>query len=95
MKTFRNSIQIKTESDWEDVASDVLDDFLFDFPDRSGLTREPTEDDLYDFDGAVRFMYTQKGMNLYYRAVERLDKLGNKLFPGAKFHYVCSNMIML
>ena len=89
---FRNSISIKTPYDWELVASDVIDEFLEDFTDRKGLTRPAEYEDQIDFDGSVSFMYTQKGMKLYDRMVERLDKLGNKIFPGQKFSYSPSNI---
>ena len=90
---FRNSITINDALDWELVASDVLDSFLEDFPVRKGLTRKPDSEDLYDIDGAISFMYTQKGMQLYDRMVNRLNVLGNKLFPDATFHYSPSNII--
>ena len=89
---FRNSIEIKEPSDWEMVASDVIDEFLEDFTEREGLTREPNREDLYDFGGYVGFMYTQKGMKLYDRMIDRLNALGNKLFPGEHFSYSPENI---
>lgn len=90
---FRNSIEIKEPSDWELVASDVIDTFLEDFTKREGLTREPDDDDdLYDFDGNVGFIYTQKGMKLYYRMVDKLSKLGCKIFPNEIFSYSPTNI---
>lgn len=89
---FRNSIEINTVQDWNDVASEVIDVFLDDFPKRKGLTREPEQEDLYDFDWCIGFMYTQKGMMLYDRMVERLNKLGNKLFPNESFNYTPTNI---
>lgn len=90
---FRNSIEIKEPSDWELVGSDVIDDFLSDFPERDGLTRPVEYEDDIDFDGCVSYMYTQKGMELYDRMVDRLNTLGDKIFPGEKFSYSSSNMI--
>lgn len=91
---FRNSIEIKEPSDWELIGCDVLDEFLSDFPERKGLTRPPEYEDEIDFDGCVTYMYTQKGMELYYRMEKKLNKLGNKIFPDEVFSYNPSNMIM-
>ena len=44
-------------------------------------------------DFPVRKGLTQKGMQLYDRMVNRLNVLGNKLFPDATFHYSPSNII--
>ena len=90
---FKNAIIIKTVEDFEDVCFDILDDYLVDFPLIDGLTRTPNEDDLYDFDGAVGFMYTQKGMALYDSAIKHLSRLGHKIFPGENFNFRCSKMI--
>lgn len=89
---FRNSIEIDQPEDWEIVGTDVIDNFLEDFKKRQGLTRAPNEEDLYDFDGEIGFMYTQKGMDLYYRMIERLDKLGRKIFPNEVFTYSPKNI---
>jgi hypothetical protein len=46
------------------------------------LTREPDEDDLNSFGGdEIGFMYTQEGMKLYWSAVSKFKKLGQRLFP--------------
>jgi hypothetical protein len=74
--------EIKTVDDFNDVVSDLLDDWLEDFPFKYGLTREPEHEDYEDFGGdEIGFMYTQKGMKLYWSAVSKLKKLGEKLFP--------------
>lgn len=91
---FRNSIEIKEPSDWDLIGSDILDDFLCDFPSCKGLTRKPSYDEDGSFADEVGYIYTQKGMHLYERMVSRLDKLGNKIFPGASFSYSTHYMIM-
>lgn len=90
---FKKCMPIKTAEDYEDVCYEVLDNYLEDFRERKGLTREPNQDDLYDFDGCVDFMYTQKGMRLYDSAIRHLTRLGNKIFPGERFNLRCSLMI--
>jgi hypothetical protein len=74
--------EIKTVDDYNDVVSDILDCWLEDFVLREGLTREPDEEDYNSFGGdEIGFMYTQNGMKLYWSAVSKLKKLGQKMFP--------------
>lgn len=89
---FINSIEINEPSDWNLVASDVIDNFLEDFSKREGLTRPAEYEDTIDFDGCVTFIYTEKGMKLYNRMVERLNKLGNSIFPDETFDYSPTNI---
>lgn len=74
--------KIKTVYDFNEIAEDILDCWLEDFQILEGLTREPDEDDFNSFGGdKIGFMYTQKGMKLYWSAVSKLKKLGERLFP--------------
>lgn len=74
--------EIKTVDDFNEVVEDILDCWLEDFQIREGLTREPDEDDYNSFGGdEIGFMYTQKGMKLYWSAISKLKKLGERLFP--------------
>lgn len=78
----RLKIEIKSVSDFNEVACEIIEEFIEDFTERKGLTREPNEDDFIDFGHTdIGWMYTQKGMKLYDRACERLAKVGRKLFP--------------
>jgi len=58
----------------------LLTDYVENFTEIEGLTREFTDEDFYDFECELQFMYTQKGMELYYRACSKLAKLGEKYF---------------
>ena len=73
-------IEIKSADDFNDIANDILTEWLEDFTERDGLTRKPTDEDYPDFDFEVEFMYTQKGMKLYDRACKRIFNLGLKYF---------------
>ena len=74
---------IKTVFDFNDVVTDMLDNFIEGFISSKGLTREPTEEDYDDFGhNEIGWMYTQKGMALYNRACKRYTNLGEKLFPN-------------
>lgn len=84
---------IKTIQDYEDVVCDMLHNFLEDFPERKGLTRELREDDMFE-EGEVLFMYTQRGMELYDRACKRYYDLAKKIFPDIlTLKLSASNMI--
>lgn len=78
----KTRIPINTADDFNDVCDDLLTDWLDDFVNKEGLTREPNEEDFDDFGGddVVVWMYTQKGMKLYDRACSKLFKLGLKYF---------------
>jgi len=75
-------IEIKTADDYNNVVDDLLTDWLDNFANKEGLTREPNEEDFDDFGGddVVSWIYTQKGMELYDRACSKLFKLGLKYF---------------
>lgn len=73
-------IEIKTANDYNDVCNDLLTDWIEDFTERKGLTRPFTEENRYDFDCELGWMYTQKGMKLYESACSKLAKLGEKYF---------------
>lgn len=73
---------IKTVYDFNEVATDILDNWIEDFKERPGLTRKPDDDDFEMFgDTEIQFIYTQRAMNLYDRACKRLHALGKKMFP--------------
>jgi len=84
------------------VCEDILNDWIEDFPDREGLTREPTFEDREDFGcmcesaedcDCIGFMYSQAGMILYYRAIDKLKALGMKYFEESDLEISASNMI--
>lgn len=92
----RERIAIESYIDLLDIMEEMVDDFLEDFVDRKGLTREPNEDDYFDWDdNQVSFIYTGKGMNLYDTYVRRLGDLFNKHFPLEEFEINPSNIIHL
>ena len=72
-------IEIKNVDDFNDVVSDMFDEFLEDFRTREGLTRDWNEDDLFEED-EVQWMYTQAGMRLIDRYIKRMKKIGGKYF---------------
>jgi hypothetical protein len=92
---FRNSIEIKEPSDFELIADDILTDYIDSFHDIEGLTKLPTQDDIEEFgeDNVPVFMFSDKGINLYNRAVDRLIKLGEKIFPDEELDIKSSNII--
>lgn len=78
----RNRIEIKTVDDYNEVASDIVTDYLEDFTSRKGLTRDPNIDDFNSFGhDQIDFMYTYIGVKLYDNACRKLTNLGKKLFP--------------
>lgn len=78
----RHRPEINTVHDFNDHVAEILDDWLLDFPNIEGLTREPDNDD-YDAFGHtdLGWVYTQRGMALYDSACSKLTRLGEKLFP--------------
>lgn len=78
----RLDIAMKSVDEFNDVAMEIADNFIWDFTERKGLTRPPDDDDFYDFGHTdIQWMYTQKGMKLYDRLCERLAKIGRSMFP--------------
>lgn len=72
-------IEIKDVDNFNDVVSDMFDEFLEDFRNREGLTRDWNEDDSFEKD-EVQWMYTQAGMRLIDTYIKRMKKLGGKYF---------------
>ena len=86
--------EIKTDKDFNDVASDMLNNYLTDFPRVAGLTRKPEEADFLAFGHReITLMYTPKGMQLYDRARKRLIKLGIIKFPDGNIQVAASGML--
>ncbi len=81
----RERIKINDVEDYNSICDDLLTEWIEDFTERKGLTRDPEEDDYYAFDlpkDELMWMYTQKGMKLYYSACSKLKKLGEKYFDS-------------
>jgi hypothetical protein len=75
---------INNIQDYNDVAQEILDNYLETFITVKGLTIEPTQEDYDDFGGEeIGWMYTQKGMKLYNSAVRHLTRLGERLFSDS------------
>ena len=88
--------KIKTTDDFNEIITEIIDEYLEDFKEREGLTRPPEEEDIIDL-GEVEFMYTQKGMRLYDSACKKLVNLGKKSFPEDEQNISvlnCGNMLM-
>ena len=82
---------IKSAEEFECYADELLECWIYDFPER-GLTREPNEDDAFDVD-EIAFVYTQKAMILYDNACRRLKAVGDKMFPDDDVEVKCSSII--
>jgi hypothetical protein len=83
MRRGHKRIKINSVQDFNDIASDMFHEFLEDFTQRQGLTREWDEDDPFDED-EVSWMYTQKGMRLIVTYIRRMKDLGEKYFDIEK-----------
>ncbi len=86
LNTKRKRIELKDQYDLNDLMSDMFDEFLQDFPQRKGLTRDFTEDDFQDFEIELAFMYTQKGMALIDRYKKRMLKVYSKYWNELDFN---------
>lgn len=99
MKPFntRNKIKINDADDFECVCDDMLSEFLQSFTEKEGLIRKPTKDELYDISGdfEITHIYTEKGLDLYHRYIERLLKIGQIHFPEDEFDIKSSSIMDL
>lgn len=87
-------IDIKTAEDYNFICDDMISEFMQDMRPESGMTREPTQEDIENFDGyEIGFMYTQKAMRLLDRYTRRLGDLGKKYFPEEDIHIECGAVI--
>lgn len=95
-------IKIDDANAYNLVCEDILNDWIEDFTERDGLTREPTDDDRENFGcmceyveecTCIGFMYTQKGMAMYDRAINRMKKIGMKYFDESELEIAASHMI--
>lgn len=78
--------------DFESYCDDVLTDFIDTFTFDNGLIRNVDEDDDVD-DNVLSFVFTQKGTKLIDRFKNRLQKIGDKLFPNEEIEVKCSSVI--
>lgn len=86
-------INIDSIYDFNCVVSEMVDEFLEDFPER-GLTEVISKEHSFIPDG-VAYMYTVRGMQLYETYERRLQKVAEKNFPDTfdGFKLDCTNMI--
>lgn len=84
MSEFKKDKGINSANDFEEYASEAFTEFLEDFPEREGLTREIKEDDCVGDDGPS-FIYTTRGMRLAERFQDRMAALGGRHYPGEIF----------
>ena len=58
MYKFRKTNVIISPLDWENVAGDIITDFLSDFTKRDGLTRKPNKNDKFmaKWEGNFKYM---------------------------------------
>lgn len=75
----RERIAIFGYHDLNCIMSDMVDEFIEDFPDREGLTSGPDEIDTF-FDTGVEFYFTEKGDFLVDRYIDRLKRIFIKYY---------------
>lgn len=82
-------IPINNSNDLNDVLSEMFEDFLFDFRDRSGLTYEACgERPFVEYEEGIQWYYTDKAMLLIERWKLRMEKVFKKYFPDDEFNPV-------
>lgn len=86
----KNRIEIKDENDFNDVAQEILTEFLETFTKEDGLIRDVEEGD--GADEGITFMYTSKGDRLATEMIRRLYKVGSAHFPDSLYIDVSSYM---
>ncbi|MDB0602320.1 hypothetical protein PL373_14455 [Tenacibaculum maritimum] len=93
MRRGQKRIEIKTASDYNCICDDILNEYCESFTGIDGLTRFPDQDDIDSFGEEIGWIYTQKGMALYDRAVLRLKNLGLKYFDESELEIEASGML--
>jgi len=95
-------IKIDDVDAYNSICEDILNEWIEDFTERDGLTREPTDEDWGNFTCScasledctcVGFIYTQKGMELHDRAVNRMKAVGMKYFDESGLDIRASHII--
>lgn len=76
--------KIEDVYDFEECASEIFERFLTGFTKENGLIRDLYEDDPFDEEDGICFMYTNKGTRLARRMLDRLHKIGEYYFPGER-----------
>lgn len=66
--------------EFEEVAVDMLDEFLQSMIERDDLARAPTKKEIENSSEDISCIFKSKGMKLYKRYKRRLEELGSHIF---------------